>query len=375
MPTAAQNAAHNALTQVVGSFIDAEKMLEKKVEIRDGLISQVKNIKSDIKEYSQGSIKSFEVINVREDNGIIVVTAKAVVQVEELANYFKTIVGGEQEIKGISLFAQAATKSAQNRDKVSILLDNIISPLNDVIQFQISDPKSYNASELRRESAQLKNRPDLNDQILAIESMANSFGRENIFEFDIIATLDEGFLRSASQSLEGIAKSHHKIRKELGTVERGDNYRNRLSEDDFPVYLQSKNSSYTSYIIGDTRSRLKNSGEMAAFYGDCLNDISNFKPISLVVEFSDGEGNVLQEEIVNEQALSGRVVKVMVLALDYPNGFAGSPWTMGIRNTRILCQIEGPGLYILKERRFKLLVAIDQEKLAMIKKISLKLEN
>ena len=50
---AAQNAAENALTQVVGSFIDSETLINKQKEIRDGVVSRTKSVKKDIKDYSQ----------------------------------------------------------------------------------------------------------------------------------------------------------------------------------------------------------------------------------------------------------------------------------------------------------------------------------
>ena len=46
--TAAQNAAENALIQVVGSFIDAETQIKKQKEIRDGVLSRTKVIKKEI---------------------------------------------------------------------------------------------------------------------------------------------------------------------------------------------------------------------------------------------------------------------------------------------------------------------------------------
>jgi len=61
--SAAQNAAQNALTNVVGSFIDADKQLEKRTEIANGIRTQTTQIKSSIRDYSQGSIQSFEIVN------------------------------------------------------------------------------------------------------------------------------------------------------------------------------------------------------------------------------------------------------------------------------------------------------------------------
>ena len=59
LEAAFQNAAEIALTKVVGSFIDAETQIKKKTEIREGVLSKIKVIKKDVKDYSQGSIKYF----------------------------------------------------------------------------------------------------------------------------------------------------------------------------------------------------------------------------------------------------------------------------------------------------------------------------
>jgi len=44
--SAAQDAAQNALTEVVGSFIDSDKLVEKHAQISDGIRSEAKNISS-----------------------------------------------------------------------------------------------------------------------------------------------------------------------------------------------------------------------------------------------------------------------------------------------------------------------------------------
>lgn len=86
VPSAAQNAAQNALTNVVGSFMDSNKMLEKRVEIQDGVRSQTSRIDTNIKEYSQGSIQHFEVLQVSEQAGLTKVTAKVSEAVQKLSH-------------------------------------------------------------------------------------------------------------------------------------------------------------------------------------------------------------------------------------------------------------------------------------------------
>ena len=73
---ASQNALKNALTTVVGTFIDAETRLEERTTIVNGIISESNNLKENINNYSQGSIKYFEILKTEERNGVFVVEAK-----------------------------------------------------------------------------------------------------------------------------------------------------------------------------------------------------------------------------------------------------------------------------------------------------------
>ena len=82
MDTALQNAAQNALTNVVGSFIDANKILEKRVQIKEGIREQTTFIRNDIKEYSQGWIKNIQVLESTSESGLFRVTAKVTIKNE-----------------------------------------------------------------------------------------------------------------------------------------------------------------------------------------------------------------------------------------------------------------------------------------------------
>ena len=86
---AAQNAAKNALIEVVGSFLDAQTLVNKKTIIEDGLIERTKEIRVDISEYSQGSIQSMEIINTYEENALSVVIAKVRVRINDFRRYIQ----------------------------------------------------------------------------------------------------------------------------------------------------------------------------------------------------------------------------------------------------------------------------------------------
>ena len=406
VPSAAQNAAQNALTQVVGSFIDAQKMMEKQVEIRDGVRSQAKNIKTDIKEYSQGSIKSFELITVGNEDGLIVVKAKVKIRAEEFTTYMNGVVGGERVIEGTNLFAQAATKTYQNENKVAILADNILKPLvGDVVEFEISKPQPYDSRDFNRQGErQNKNGIEINTaESVALSEMSANFGSESLFVFDIKASINRDYIINATTSLDAISKYKTKLRFGARILREYsiDAIQNAFNEDDYLVILHdgnlsgnskpntkfdyaldsSNNLSYAVYIIGDIRSRLSQFGELGTLLPGCMRlDPTNNRK-SLIVEFTDNDGNVLQEEVVASLENSYNTFKsnkAITLPTDYTNQLFESSRTSGWEMTAVRGICNGkkqPGILIIKQRTFKLIVAIDQDKLAKINKISLKLEN
>tara|TARA_B100000965_G_scaffold321546_1_gene282899 strand:- start:623 stop:1930 length:1308 start_codon:yes stop_codon:yes gene_type:complete len=143
---AAQNAAENALTQVVGSFIDAETQIKKQKEIRDGVISKTKVIKKDIKDYSQGSIKSFEILNVQQNGSIYNVTARVDVRVEDFRAYIKELAYGSTIVKS-NLFTQIATEKENKDSKRDILTKKVLRPImqGEVVEIKIGAPQSLDA--------------------------------------------------------------------------------------------------------------------------------------------------------------------------------------------------------------------------------------
>ena len=125
---AAQNAAENALTQVVGSFLDAETQLKKRTEIRDGVVEKTKIISKDIKDYSQGTIKYFDILEVTETSGIFRVTAKVDVRIDDFKAYIKELAAGEQKV-GAGLFGVMKAEKDDEDNQASLLVDKIALPI------------------------------------------------------------------------------------------------------------------------------------------------------------------------------------------------------------------------------------------------------
>ena len=125
---AAQNAAENALTQVVGSFIDVETQLKKRTEIRDGVVAKTKTISKDINDYSQGSIKYFEILEVTETSGIFKVTARVDVRIDDFKAYIKELAAGEQKV-GAGLFGVMKAEKDDEINQASLLVNKIFLPV------------------------------------------------------------------------------------------------------------------------------------------------------------------------------------------------------------------------------------------------------
>ena len=119
LDSAAQNAAENALTQVVGSFIDAETQIKKQKEIRDGVKSKIKIIKKDIRDYSQGTIKYFEILNIQQNGSIYNVTARVDLRIDDFKAYIKELAKIETQINN-NLFSIVATEKSNEKNKFEL---------------------------------------------------------------------------------------------------------------------------------------------------------------------------------------------------------------------------------------------------------------
>lgn len=140
---AAQNAAENALTQAVGSFIDATTTMEKKTEIRDGVVLRSSMINKDIKNYSQGSIQYFEILDTAESGGIFRITARVDVRIEDFRAYIKELSSGTQKIRP-GLFAQMKAEKDNAQERASLVFNNILLPImaGEVHDIEIQEPIS-----------------------------------------------------------------------------------------------------------------------------------------------------------------------------------------------------------------------------------------
>ena len=125
---ASQNAATNALSQVVGTFINLEKQISKQQIIKKGIKSQTNLITKDIKTYSQGSIKYFELLDYENNNGVFEVSAKVEVRIDDFKAYINKLAYEKVTINR-NVFTKLQNKKSQSKNQASLLLNDIILPI------------------------------------------------------------------------------------------------------------------------------------------------------------------------------------------------------------------------------------------------------
>ena len=138
---ASQNALKNALTTVVGTFIDAETRLEERTTIVNGIINESNNLKENINNYSQGSIKYFEILKTEERNGVFVVEAKVEVLKKEFSRFIKKFAFAESSFPGAEISTVIETNLNNKKSKAELISNKIIKPLTEgtVYDMKIGD--------------------------------------------------------------------------------------------------------------------------------------------------------------------------------------------------------------------------------------------
>lgn len=424
---AAQNAAQNALTQVVGSFMDSTKILEKRSVIQDGVRAESLKIDTNIKEYSQGSIKSFELVDVSNESGLTKVTARVTVKIEDFKTYIKKVAEGSTQIDGDSLFKQssavsgkAAAEVKQNQNKKDLLFENVIQPIVDgsVIEFKIGDFVHFespppNTIGNMNNSDYTSNRSFYDK----IKNLQASFGEENLFQFSVTTYLNADFLQNMYNTLDSISTNkkefffdycNDKINSSpprcgnhglgawghqdtlpgaggrdlpffpINSVKPGDVLVrvNQLSlkkvllpqEDLLSQRIKSK-----VYLIDDTNKekQITESWFWPMFTKSILMQTHH----DLIVSLLDENDNLLQEEILDKQRAVARIADLSSRYRWNSHSAASVPWLMIELEKWRDRNVELGGINIYDQRTFTVVIAVEQEALSKAKKLKVRLSD
>ena len=280
LESAFQNAAENALTIVVGSFIDAETQIKKQKEIRDGVISKTKIIKKDVRDYSQGSIKYFEVLNIEQKASIYIVTARVDVRIEDFRAYIKNLAYGSTKINQ-GLFSSIKTDEDNVENKLD-LLGKITNPLlfAEVIDINIGTPQRL--VDLSAFGCRY-NREDESIDICTGEARSikvHAFPPKGSIVIPVTFELNKDFLDNAINILDNIS-SHKKIK--FGKYEAINDSSILNFNKDFQLSLySSKSKRFTQYLLSDAKSyhkkRVENGNKIIPIYNNFYNNNCNSLP-------------------------------------------------------------------------------------------------
>jgi hypothetical protein len=276
--SAVQNAAENALKQVVGTFVDTNTQIERRTQISEGLRSETRNIRRDMREYSQGSIQGFEVLDNRMDGAIHRVTAKVAVRIDDFKVYVKTLTEAEAAV-GRGLFAQLATEEKNTQSASQLVAKNIFEPLvaGEVIRFKVLSPMKA-------------------EDIIQKEGLNPALREQFNIAIPIIAYIDEGFAQGLQTLLRSIAADSQDLNlqefygggsdkngEKCGRWTRSGPYKPAYIPNDISVNLQKIN--FVSGDISNPHNRRVN-GTMTAFR---LKDIANSPEMRKFLIFKYGE--------------------------------------------------------------------------------------
>jgi len=196
---AIQDAAYNSLMATVGIFISSNKILEKKQNIENGLKIESRKITTNVNEYSQGSIRSFTVLEKKLDNGLVRIKAHVVIKDQEFSGFLKELTEGKAEIDGTSLFADLSVAKKNRSAQAKLIFEEIITPLDEgkVAKFYISKPES------------------LADKRNSRIDFGPNHDPESIVVFDVIAELNPNYFLNARRLIDEIALKGDQYKKRI----------------------------------------------------------------------------------------------------------------------------------------------------------------
>lgn len=381
--SAAQNAAENALKQVVGTFIDAKKQLDKHTEISNGIRNETKNIKTNIKEYSQGTIKGFKVIDSKVESSLTRVTAEVVVRIDDFHAYIRKLAEAEVAVDE-GLFVKMKTEQKQQTNQADLLYDNVISPIvsGEVVEFFVGRPRTL--SEIGYKGGA----PGTEE----IDTLSSQYGNTNIVVFRVNAFLNKEFTLNMKKNLESIASKkttfNNKISQgidwrrpsgeglQISPLEEVYSYLNdavlvihdgkHVMTDTPKNDMTLEQSRMNEVLISDAylfRGSKQELEKKAKWLPEALTNYQGHFPTTNVeVSLTGSAGEILQKEMFGKVSTG----KLVIVRGDYGN--FDTPWSLigsGGDNS----------LMIWENRSFIVFIAINPDALAKTKKINVKLVN
>jgi hypothetical protein len=199
--TATQSAVESALTQVVGSFIDAENFIKQKTEIQNAVSKTSKTISSSFSSYSQGSVESLTIIDVADSGSMKKVTASVTIRVEDFKRYIRATALGEGKVAG-GLFAKAKVKQSQGDNLAEFVVDKILSPA-----------RNFEAVNVTIGEVSLLDNPALESEFVAAKCRRNkalNFDDKTWVRIPVTMQIKQDFLDNAYKILDETSSDRYR---------------------------------------------------------------------------------------------------------------------------------------------------------------------
>ena len=294
--SAARNAASNGLTQIVGSFIDAETIIKEKTKINNGILEQANIIKEEISDYSQGSIKYFEILNIEKNGSIYNVTARVDVRVDDFKKYIKAVANNISRISTTELFAEMGTKQ-NNLDNKYKLFKKIFPPLVNAEVMEISSgPMQTLESFITSAECKRTNIYNQNGRWCRLDNslFSDYLSTEKSVILPFSIKLNQNYIENKLDILENISDqklmstfTFNKYNSVTGKIIKN------LFDRNIGITINKTNSKMTTttgYILEDIAQRVR---EDKKFYKTLANSSTNKLSRKLNINFLDDEGNIL----------------------------------------------------------------------------------
>ena len=186
----------NALMQVVGTFIDTEKNVKKRREIRGVIKEESRHVEKRFSSYSQGSIRGFEVLETNEENGLIRISARVEVELEEFKAALRATALSEKVAIPKRLFAQAANKNRQSENLAEIIFDG---QLGKIVALTHVDIEVNNIALVTDAS-----------KIGLYERMLRTEKGDTLVQVKVTASLTRDFLNAFRKTLDSVSHSSYR---------------------------------------------------------------------------------------------------------------------------------------------------------------------
>ena len=186
LDSALKNSAENALMNVVGTLVEADRLIENRIEITNGIENRVKNVNSRNSRYSQGSIREIELLNSeQDDSGLFRVQARITVEMSDFKAYLTESVLAKKSVN-VGLFSRAQVSQQQN----SGLTEIVNRILDDLFSLEVYTPEIYGEINLVDEPILLQQLKKFDSSAIWV-SVPIAITINDDFFGNLLSTLDE----------------------------------------------------------------------------------------------------------------------------------------------------------------------------------------